>query len=202
MNLKKFKPFFIALVVIFIGVEIINHFKPSQNNNPQSAHIETKKKYPKKPSVTKTKETKKSNKSNKSVTPVKERTDQSVENTTAESTDSDSTSPTSYIPQPSVPHEYTLALEAAESYASSLSMSKQGIYEQLISEYGEGFSAAAAQYAINNMYGNWNNNALESAKIYQEDLGMSPEEIRDQLTSEYGDSFSSDEADYAVSNLY
>lgn len=35
-----------------------------------------------------------------------------------------------------------------------MSMSKAGIYNQLTSEYGERFSAEAAQYAVDNL--NWN----------------------------------------------
>lgn len=46
-------------------------------------------------------------------------------------------------------------------------MSKKGIYDQLVSEYGEQFSAEAAQYAIDNMKADWNANALAKAKSYQ-----------------------------------
>ena len=66
-------------------------------------------------------------------------------------------------------------------------MSKQGIYDQLTSEYGEKFTPEEAQYAIDNIQADWNANALESAKNYQENMNMSPEAIRDQLTSEYGE---------------
>ena len=45
-------------------------------------------------------------------------------------------------------------------------MSKAGIYDQLTSEYGEQFSAEAAQYAIDNVTADWNANALEKAKSY------------------------------------
>jgi hypothetical protein len=38
-------------------------------------------------------------------------------------------------------------------------MSKQGIYDQLTSEYGEDFSADAAQYAIDNVQADWKQNA-------------------------------------------
>ena len=50
--------------------------------------------------------------------------------------------------------EYRNALEKAKSYVKIMSMSKAGIYNQLTSEYGERFSAEAAQYAIDNL--NWN----------------------------------------------
>ena len=44
-------------------------------------------------------------------------------------------------------------------------MSKQGIYNQLTSEF-EKFSPEAAQYAVDNVKANWNANALEKAKSY------------------------------------
>ena len=80
-------------------------------------------------------------------------------------------------------------------------MSKQGIYDQLISEYGEQFTAEEAQYAVDNLEADYNYNALQTAISYQESMGMSPEAIRDQLTSEYGEQFTAEEADYAIENL-
>lgn len=80
-------------------------------------------------------------------------------------------------------------------------MSKQGVYDQLTSEYGEQFSPEAAQYAIDNVKADWNANALEKAKSYQDTMSMSPSAIRDQLTSEYGEKFTEEEADYAIANL-
>ena len=80
-------------------------------------------------------------------------------------------------------------------------MSKQGIFDQLTSEYGEKFSPEAAQYAVDNLQADYNANALAAAKNYQKTMSMSPEAIRDQLTSEYGDKFTQDEADYAVAHL-
>lgn len=46
----------------------------------------------------------------------------------------------------SVPWDYTSALNSAESYSEIMHMSKAGIYDQLTSEYGDQFSAEAAQY--------------------------------------------------------
>ena len=80
-------------------------------------------------------------------------------------------------------------------------MSKQGIYDQLTSEYGEKFPADAAQYAIDNVKSDWNANALAKAKMYQDQMNMSASAIHDQLTSEYGEQFTADEADYAIANL-
>lgn len=101
----------------------------------------------------------------------------------------------------SVPTEYRSALKKAESYSTHMHMSKQGIYDQLVSEYGEKFPAEAAQYAVDNLNADYNANALEKAKSYQENMSMSREAIYDQLTSEYGEKFTAEEAQYAVDNL-
>ena len=100
-----------------------------------------------------------------------------------------------------VPAEYKSALNKATTYANTMHMSKQGVYDQLVSEYGEKFSTAAAQYAIDNMKADWNANALAKAKTYQDTMNMSPAAIHDQLTSEYGEKFTQAEADYAIQHL-
>ncbi|KQB85368.1 Ltp family lipoprotein [Corynebacterium oculi] len=100
-----------------------------------------------------------------------------------------------------VPKEYKTALRKAESYSKTMHMSKQGIYDQLTSEYAEKYSPEAAQYAVDNMEADWNANALEKAKSYQDDMDMSPDAIYDQLTSDYGEKFTAEEAQYAVDNL-
>ena len=80
-------------------------------------------------------------------------------------------------------------------------MSKQGIYDQLTSEYGDKFTAEAAQYAVDNLDVDYKENALKSAETYQETMAMSPAAIKDQLTSEYGEKFTEEEAQYAIDNL-
>ena len=100
-----------------------------------------------------------------------------------------------------MPREYKAALAKAESYSEIMHMSKQGIYDQLTSENGEGFPAEAAQYAVDNMQADWGANALAKAKEYAETMNMSDDAIRDQLVSEYGEQFTPEEADYAIANL-
>ena len=80
-------------------------------------------------------------------------------------------------------------------------MSKQGIYDQLTSDAGDKFSPEAAQYAVDNLKANYNENALKSAKTYQQEMNMSTEGIRDQLTSDAGEKFTPDEANYAIQHL-
>ncbi len=128
------------------------------------------------------------------------------------STDSTSNSKTSTVPSAeqvdkadvednSVPREYKSALNKATSYSNTMHMSKLGVYDQLVSEYGEKFSAEATRYAIDNVKADWNANALAKAKNYQNTMNMSPSAIHDQLTSEYGEKFTKAEADYAIQHL-
>ena len=100
-----------------------------------------------------------------------------------------------------IPTEYKSALKKAKSYSDIMNMSKAGIYDQLTSEYGEKFTAEAAQYAIDNVEADWKENALKKAKSYQETMSMSPSAIYDQLVSEYGEQFTAEEAQYAIDNL-
>ena len=80
-------------------------------------------------------------------------------------------------------------------------MSKNRIYRQLTSEYGEGFTEDAAQYAIDNIKCDWKENALKKAKSYRDSMHMSKNRIYSQLTSEYGEQFTQEEAQYAIDHL-
>ena len=105
-------------------------------------------------------------------------------------------------PEPDVPGDYVSALNQAQTYSDSMHMSKQGIYDQLISEYGGQFEPEAAQYAVDNVEADWNANALAKAEDYSESMHMSKQGIYDQLTSEHGEQFTSEEAaQYAVDNV-
>ena len=101
----------------------------------------------------------------------------------------------------SVPREHRAALAKAQIYSDMMHMSKAGIYDQLVSEFGEGFPADAAQYAVDNVEADWNANALAKAKDYAELMNMSDSAIHDQLTSEYGEKFTVEQADYAIAHL-
>lgn len=103
--------------------------------------------------------------------------------------------------EPEIPADYQSALSKAQDYSYLMHMSRQGIYDQLTSEYGEKFSPEAAQYAVDHLQADYNANALAKAKDYQKTMSMSPEAIRDQLTSQYGEKFSPDEANYAIQHL-
>ncbi len=103
----------------------------------------------------------------------------------------------------SVSKEFLNAYVKAETYYSMMHMSKAAIYDQLTSEYGEGFGADAATYAVDKLdeTADWNDAALQKARTYQDEMAMSSSAIYDQLTSEYGEKFTAEQAQYAIDNL-
>jgi hypothetical protein len=121
--------------------------------------------------------------------------------TTTEAVTTTEAPTTTEEPIPDVPAEYLDALSQAEDYSEMMHMSKKGIYDQLVSEYGGQFSKAAAQYAADHVEADWNANALAQAKDYREMMHMSPAAIHDQLTSQYGGQFTKSQADYAIKHL-
>lgn len=100
-----------------------------------------------------------------------------------------------------VPREYKSALAKAEFYAEGMNKSKAAIREQLTSEYGEGFSKPAADYAVNTLETDYNAHALQKARFYRDKMSMSRSAIREQLVSAHGEQFTAAEADYAMSKL-
>ena len=80
-------------------------------------------------------------------------------------------------------------------------MSKARLFDQLTSPYGEQFTEDEAQYAVDNLVADYNENALLTAKEYQDSMSMSTSAIYDQLTSSYGEQFTADEAQYAIDHL-
>ena len=100
-----------------------------------------------------------------------------------------------------VPKEYSNALKKAQVYSDFMHMSEKNIYDQLTSEYGEGFSVEAAKYAIDNVDADYNYNAYMKALTYQDSMSMSQNNIYEQLISEYGEQFTTEEATYAINKL-
>lgn len=125
---------------------------------------------------------------------TKEKIKERKNNSTAQNSENRYTGP--------ITQEYQNALTKGLQYADRLHLSKKGIYDQLTSSYGEGFTADAAQYAIDHMTSvDWNYNALQKAKEYQSNMAMSKSAIYDQLTSSYGEQFTASEAQYAIDHL-
>ncbi len=94
------------------------------------------------------------------------------------------------------------ALESAESYLAMSGFSKQGLYEQLSSSAGEGFTQSEAQYAVDHVDADWNKEAVESARSYLDMMPMSRADLIDQLSSSAGEGFTYEQALYAVNKVY
>lgn len=103
---------------------------------------------------------------------------------------------------PDVPREHSNALERAESYLEYSHFSYSGLLQQLTSEYGEGYTADAAQYAVDTVDVDWNAEAVEAAQSYLDYSSFSRDGLLQQLMSEYGEGFTADQAQYAVDAVY
>lgn len=108
---------------------------------------------------------------------------------------------TSEAPKPVYTLEQENALEAAQSYLKFSSFSRQGLIDQLSSEYGSGFPVDVATWAADTVGADWNAEAVEAAKSYLEFSSFSRSGLFDQLTSEYGSQFTPEQAEYALSQV-
>lgn len=112
----------------------------------------------------------------------------------------DNSSPQVQKIEDNIPKEYKNALKKAEAYAK-MNFSKQRIYDQLTSSYGEWFTKEAAQYAIDTLERDYKDNALKTAENYSRTMNMSKNRIYDQLISSAWEQFTKEEAQYAIDNM-
>jgi hypothetical protein len=126
-----------------------------------------------------------------------ETTEQNQSDTTIQETEN-STAPSK--PEMSVSQEN--AIEEARSYLRSMAFSRQGLIDQLSSEYGSKFPLADAEFAVayieNNSEVDWNAQAVKSAKEYLDSSSFSCNGLIDQLSSEYGSKFTESQATYGA----
>ncbi len=90
------------------------------------------------------------------------------------------------------------AVRAAESYLEFQAFSRQGLIDQLSSEYGSQFPLADATFAVDSLNVNWNEQAAKSAASYLEFQAFSCQGLIDQLSSEYGSQFTVAQAQYGA----
>lgn len=90
------------------------------------------------------------------------------------------------------------AIKKAESYLQTLHFSKEGLKKQLTSEFDK-FSPEDADYAIEFLQPDWNEQAVKAAKSYLETGHFSEIGLKNQLTSEF-DQFTEEEAAYGIAN--
>ena len=102
-----------------------------------------------------------------------------------------------------VPEEYKKALETAQKHVDySHGYSKHSLYNMLTNkEYGDKFSAEAADYAVKNVKADWKENAYYNAKTYKEYGEKSNAEIERYMRNVDSNKFSDKEIDYAIEKL-
>ena len=92
-------------------------------------------------------------------------------------------------------------MSAARSYLDLSGFSRQGLIDQLSSEYGDQFSVEDATAAVDSLTVDWNAEATESAQSYTELQGFSCQGLIDQLSSEYGSQFTSAQAAFGAASV-
>lgn len=93
------------------------------------------------------------------------------------------------------------ALRAAQDYLRYSGFSRQGLIDQLSSQYGEKFPVADATWAVDHLHANWNEQAVRVGQSYLKLQGFSRDGLIEQLSSPYGDKFTVAEATYAADKL-
>lgn len=84
------------------------------------------------------------------------------------------------------------ALRSAENYLNYIAFSKKGLFEQL---KFEGFSDSEANYAVNNVNVDWNEQAAKCAENYLRYISFSKQGLIDQLIFE---GFTQEQAEYGA----
>ncbi len=105
---------------------------------------------------------------------------------------------------PSMTTAQQQAVDAAEGYLSEgQGFSEQGLGSQLTSTAGNGFSKPDAEFAINYLHPNWDQQAVDAANGYlSEGQGFSEQGLLSQLTSSAGSGFTQAQAEFAVNYLH
>ena len=90
------------------------------------------------------------------------------------------------------------AVRSANSYLQLSGFSRQGLIDQLSSEFGDRRSVGDATVAVDSLSTDWNAQAARSAVSYLELSGFSCQGLIDQLSSEFGDKYTVEQATYGA----
>ena len=104
-------------------------------------------------------------------------------------------------PGPELTPSQTNAVRSAESYLDFSGFSRQGLIDQLSSEFGEQFPLDDATFAVDSLGVDWTAQAVRSANSYLDFSGFSRQGLIDQLSSEFGDQYTTEEATRAVDSI-
>lgn len=90
------------------------------------------------------------------------------------------------------------AVRSANSYLKLSGFSRQGLIDQLSSEYGDKFSVGDATVAVDSLNIDWNTQAARSAVSYLKLSGFSCRGLIDQLSSQHGDKYTVEQATHGA----
>ena len=90
------------------------------------------------------------------------------------------------------------AVRSAEQYINMTGFSREGLIEQLSSEYGDGYGIEDATIAIDSLNIDWNEQAVRSAEEYLDMTGFSCDGLIEQLSSSAGSKYTVSEANYGA----
>lgn len=90
------------------------------------------------------------------------------------------------------------AVRSARQYLSMTGFSRDGLIEQLSSDFGEGYEVADATAAVDSLDVDWNENAARSARQYLSMTGFSCKGLVEQLSSRAGEKYTESQARYGA----
>lgn len=90
------------------------------------------------------------------------------------------------------------AVRSAKQYLSVQGFSRDGLIEQLSSDYGDGYNRADATAAVDSLNIDWNKQAARSAQQYLSIQGFSCKGLIEQLSSSAGDKYTVEQATYGA----
>ncbi|MEC5211319.1 hypothetical protein RCH20_002402 [Psychrobacter sp. PL15] len=90
------------------------------------------------------------------------------------------------------------AVRSAKQYVSMTGFSRDGLIEQLSSEYGDGYEVNDSTVAVDSLGIDWNEQAVRSAEQYLNMTGFSCDGLIEQLSSSAGSKYTVSEATYGA----
>ena len=137
--------------------------------------------------------------------PVQEEPPAIIEETPAEDPVKELPATEESVPTESFTMSQKNAIDSAKEYLEYSPFSRNGLIDQLSSEYGSGFNVEDATFAVDyleqNGFVDWNQQAVKAAQEYLEHSSFSRDRLVDQLSSEYGSQFTPEQAEYAADQV-
>ncbi len=90
------------------------------------------------------------------------------------------------------------AVRSAETYLRMQGFSRDGLIQQLSSEYGNAYEVADATAAVDSLNIDWNEQAVLSARLYLSMQGFSCKGLIQQLSSSAGSQYTLSQATYGA----